>query len=399
MSPQRPAVAGRFVLLGANPTIDRVRIFYLVHDLVDAAVARRVAMLREAGAEVTVAGFCRADIAPAWIAGARAYNLGRSVQGRLGRRAMLSLWRALSLGAWSAAARNADLILARNLECVVIGAALQRRRARHAALVYELLDVHRTLLGSGQASQILRAVNDRLLRRCAAVIVSSPAFEREYLDRFHPGHAPALLWENRVYGVNPETAPSSHQGPPWRIGWFGAIRCRKSLQTLAAVVRNNPGLLEVDIRGRLADTDLGDVDAILRETPGLRYLGPYRYPHDLPEIYGRVHFTWAIDFFEAGLNSNWLLPNRLYEGGAMGVVPIALDGVETARWIQSRGIGVTLHGDLDEALERMLRAMTVDRYEALRGALAATPRSDFVACPDDAASMLAALASTCRPVQ
>ena len=42
---------------------------------------------------------------------------------------------------------------------------------------------------------------------------------------------------------------------------------------------------------------------------------------------GDVHFTWAIDFYEAGANSDWLLPNRLYEGGAHGAVPIALAGV------------------------------------------------------------------------
>ena len=56
----------------------RTRIAYLVHDLNDPAVARRIAMLRTAGADVAVAGFHRGARAPDAVAGAPATDLGRT---------------------------------------------------------------------------------------------------------------------------------------------------------------------------------------------------------------------------------------------------------------------------------------------------------------------------------
>ena len=54
---------------------------------------------------------------------------------------------------------------------------------------------------------------------------------------------------------------------PWRIGWFGAIRCRRSLLCLAEIARQHPGLVEVDIRGRITEAMGDDFQAIVDATP------------------------------------------------------------------------------------------------------------------------------------
>ena len=113
-------------------------------------------------------------------------------------------------------------------------------------------------------------------------------------------------------------------GEPWKIGWFGALRCRKSLELLAAFTRQMDGRFEVVLRGRPAYSEFDDFDGLVAAEPYIRFAGPYRNPEDLAAIYGEVHFSWAIDFFEEGLNSSWLLPNRLYEGCRFGAVPIAM---------------------------------------------------------------------------
>ena len=97
--------------------------------------------------------------------------------------------------------------------------------------------------------------------------------------------------------------------------WFGALRCTKSLELLAAFTRATQGRFEVVLRGRPARVEFDDFDGFVQAEPHMRFEGAYRNPGDLPSIYGEVHFSWAIDFFEEGMNSNWLLPNRLYEGG------------------------------------------------------------------------------------
>ena len=75
--------------------------------------------------------------------------------------------------------------------------------------------------------------------------------------------------------------------------------------------------------------------------PFLSYAGPYD-AGDLADLYSGVHLAWAIDYFEAGQNSAWLLPNRIYEGCLHGAIPIALAGTETASFIENLGIGIVL---------------------------------------------------------
>ena len=130
--------------------------------------------------------------------------------------------------------------------------------------------------------------------------------------------------------------------PPWRIGWFGALRCRRSLELLADFTRRQGGRFEVVLRGRPALSEFPDFHAFVEAEPYLSFRGPYRNPEDMAAIYGEVHFSWAIDFFEEGQNSEWLLPNRLYEGCRFGAVPISMGNTETGRFLNQQDIGVLL---------------------------------------------------------
>jgi len=366
-----------------------MRIAYFVHDLTDPAVGRRIAMLRAGGAEVVVFGFRRAEAAPPEVAGARAVDLGRTHDGRFGQR----LWRialaAVSVERWRGQLVRADVILARNLEMLAIAQAARISCRLYARLVYECLDVHRLMLDAGPKGQALRYVERALMRRCDLLMVSSPAFLTHYFEGVQglgrDLDLPTLLVENKILdldGVRPARRKPA-AGPPWRVGWLGAIRCQKSLDALCELARVRPDLVEVRIAGRPARTVFRDFDGQVVGAPGVSFSGPYTAA-DLPELYGNVHFVWAIDFMEAGLNSDWLLPNRLYEGPRHGAVPIALSGVETGRHLAQHGFGLPI-ADLDD-LEGVLEAMTPAAYAALRGQVEAQPDRAFAigrsACRD-----------------
>ena len=119
---------------------------------------------------------------------------------------------------------------------------------------------------------------------------------------------------------------------------------------------------------------------------------PWR-PADLAAIYGDVHLVWAIDLYDAGGNSDWLLMNRLYEGGLYGVVPIALASVATGRWLRRRGIGLLLEADqpIETALDATMARLDAASYLAARAAVAARPVSDFVHDAQDSVALVAAL--------
>jgi glycosyltransferase involved in cell wall biosynthesis len=368
------------------------RIAYLVHNLADAAVARRVTMLRAAGAEVSVAGFCRDATPPAEVSGARALSLGRTHDGALRQRAQQVIANRLRPARLLDAVAGADVIVARNLEMLVL-AGFAKRRARVPRLVYESLDIHRALLGSGPTRRVMRAIERALMRRADLLLSSSPAFLREYFVPLQRLAIPSLLVENKLLWLDgappvPVTPPPS---PPWRIGWFGNLRCARTLETLAELAQRAGGAIEILIAGKASPAEFPDFARQVAR-PHLHYHGPYT-PAELPDLYGRCHFAWAIDYFEEGLNSSWLLPNRLYEAASAGAVPIALETVETGRWLAGHGAGMLLRpGEERAGLLERLTTLGPAAYDAMRARVAAIPRTDVIADLDDCRALLRAVA-------
>lgn len=378
-----------------------MKLAYFVHDLADPAVARRVRMLRAGGAEPVVLGFRRTDTAPAEVGGAPAVDLGRTYDARLGHRAKATAMAALGAGRWRSLLAGSEVVMGRTLEALAVAAAARTLCGLKAPLVYECLDIHRLMLGTSAKSRAMRAVERALMRRARLLVVSSPAFLTHYFEPMQGlgGRLPieTLLVENKPLELGAGHAarrPMRAPVPPWRIGWMGAIRCRRSLDILTALAARRPDLVEVRIHGRPAYTEFADFDAQVAASPGVEFLGPYK-AEDLPRLYGDVHFSWAIDYMEEGLNSAWLLPNRIYESGRYGAVPIALDGVQTGRWLAERGFGVRL-GDPSE-LEGFLERLTPDAYARLRAELDAVPAEAFVADEEDCVRLVGALAGRGAP--
>ena len=230
----------------------------------------------------------------------------------------------------------------------------------------------------------MRAAERLLGRDSVLLMTSSPAFVREYFEPFRQLNAPVALLQNKVLEIAGKPAEGLRLAAPpaageaWKIGWFGALRCRKSLQLLAAFTRQMGGRFEVVLRGRPAYSEFDDFDRLVAAEPYVHFAGSYRNPEDLAAIYGEVHFCWAIDFFEEGLNSNWLLPNRLYEGCRFGAVPIAMRSTETGRFLADRHLGLLLDDPSADALAALLGGLGADEYAAKRQKIVAQDRGTWV---------------------
>jgi succinoglycan biosynthesis protein ExoL len=86
-----------------------------------------------------------------------------------------------------------------------------------------------------------------------------------------------------------------------------------------------------------------------------------------------------------------LLPNRLYEGCAQGVVPLALDGTEVAARLRTLGIGVIAQGAREDALRTALVGVDRAAMAGLRDRLAVVPRATWEAGPEDSLALVALL--------
>jgi succinoglycan biosynthesis protein ExoL len=313
--------------------------------------------------------------------------LARSRDAGFVQRIALVLFHLLRPGRLRQVACGAEVIVARNLEMLVLAAAVRDRGQR---LVYECLDIHRLMLRGDIVGRALRLLERRLLERCDLVLVSSPAYRREYFEGLQEYRGEVLLIENKVIGERAPPAPATTQaGPPWRIGWFGMLRCRRSLDLLCDLAGHSDGRVEVLIAGKPSPAVFDDFENRVAGAEGVTFTGPYR-PQDLAALYRGVHFSWCIDWFEEGLNSSWLLPNRLYESIANGAVPLALEGIETGRWLARAELGLRV-GSSDD-IARELGAMTPERFTQLSSAVARFPRGRVAFERDDHAKLVRRLA-------
>lgn len=372
-----------------------MKIGYFVHDLADAAVHRRVRMLLEGGASVVPCGFRRSAEPVSTICGVPAIDLGRTEDARLIRRIITVLRARFRLHRLPAELRDVDLVMARQLEMLVLAAAFRDRYRRHVSLVFECLDIHGMMLKTSLPGRLLRWLEGWYLRRSALLVISSPGFVTHYFRKMHRQLPPVRLIENRPLKSEGASAPAHQRrvgAPPWRIGWFGVIRCARSLDLLARLVCALPGQVEIVIRGKPARNTMPDFDRIVATTPGLTFLGPYDRATQLADIYADVHFTWAIDYYEAGGNSDWLLPNRLYEGGLQGAVPIARAGTQTGAWLAAHRAGVLLDEPLEQSLPAAIAHMTNTAYQAVTTATCAVPIADLVYTSRDATDLVQELA-------
>jgi glycosyltransferase involved in cell wall biosynthesis len=330
-------------------------------------------MLQAGGMTVTVIGFRRRIEPVREINSAPVIDLGVTRDGGFAQRVWAVFRTLLRFGIVTQAVLSADVCMARNLEMLVI--AVRARGNRR--LVYECLDIHRLLLGKGIIARSLGAIERFALTQTSLIITSSSRFVDDYFRLRRGVLCPILLVENKVLALEPSERRASTTdhgtmgGPPWVIGWFGMLRCRRSLLELTRIAAQSGGAIKVLIAGIASEKEFVDFAGTVASLTGLEFVGRYT-AEDLPQLYARVHFAWAIDFFEEGLNSAWLLPNRLYEAMAHGAVPVALTSVETGNWLKKNNVGITVQtpaSDLLALLARMDEA-TFQHHRAKIAALA-----------------------------
>ncbi len=366
------------------------RIAFFAHDAADAAVRRRIQGFRDDGLEVV--GFTmrrRDDVNPEW----ENVDLGRTFDGAYVQR-IKSIFRGAKL---AAAQRqklaSADVIYARNLDMLATAFLAKRYSGLKTPVIYEALDVHRLLTRKDLIGLVFRRIEGALLKRTRRLVVSSPGFLGNYFEKRHHGQYTASLIENRLaagadYADRP--APALPAFSPLRIGWIGVLRCKRSLGLLTRLARELGPAIQIELHGAPALTEVPDFHEQIQDLQNITYHGRYRSPEDLARIYNDLHVVWAGDFMEAGFNSSWLLPNRLYEGGYFGVPAIAPEGTQTAKWITARGAGFTIDEDLARNLLDLVRKLlgNPDLIAARRKRLLELPVDVFIARRGELAGLI-----------
>ena len=367
----------------------------------DARSVKRIAALTAQGWEVTGFTFHRdrgqPDPPPTW----ENIHLGNTYNRRYVQRAW-AIVRAFGI-VWRhrRRLREAGCLYVINPDNAFIALFGRLVCGRRVPLVVEIADIQPAMTQGGLKARFLRTLEKFVLRRSQLLLTTSPGFLRNYFEPVQNYSGPSFLLENKVYpsaaliaARQPRTAPA--QGAVWTIGFFGVLRCERSIEIICRLADAFPDRLRFVLRGVPAGIDEVDFRKNIASRPGICYGGPYSYPADLPSMYAGVDFNWCFDFSAAGANSAWLLPNRIYEGGLFHCPALAYEGTETEAWLRSHGLSITFGEDLFQKLYNFFSNLTIADWEKLRARCAEAPDELFAGEADYAAlnSRLMELAET-----
>jgi len=358
-------------------------IAFFAHERGDARVVKRISALQDQGWNITGFTFHRVrekqDIAPTW----NNIHLGTTYN----RRYLQRLWAFVkSVGVlWKNRhpLATAQVIYVINTDNALLALLGRWFGGGKAPIVLELADIQPAMTGSRLMSKSLRSIERFVLHRIALLVTTSPGFVREYFKPVQQFEGEIFLLENKVYPstslpatTEPRTSPIN-RAKPWMIGYFGAFRCRRSLELIHALAKRLGDRVHFILRGYAAGTISDEFENLLGKLPNLRFEGPYHYPDDLSTMYQAVDFNWAFDESDAAGNSAWLLPNRIYEGGCFGVPAIASSTTETGRWIEKHGYGWSFPEPLSETLAEFFESLDPANWEAIKNHCASQPRHQF----------------------
>jgi len=268
--------------------------------------------------------------------------------------------------------RAAKFIMARNFDMMFIGMLAKVLTGSKAKLVYDVPDVQEFFFGSGAKGKVFRFLEKIILSQISLLVVTSPGFVRGYFEKFQNFKGKHFVWENKLLseqmGEMPRSdkmdrhrANTSTTQSPWVVCWHGTLRCPKSMGILAETAKRMGSKVRFYLRGK--QTIYPELfEKTFAGIENVDFGGEYRTPDDLEEIYGPAHFNWCADYFDPEGNSPLLLPNRVYQGGALGVVPLTIEGQESANYVGEHKLGHVLPEASADALVEFLEAANWDEY-------------------------------------
>lgn len=367
------------------------------HNRRDTAFVRRVQSLQGQCDSLTTFTFRRdgeaAEPSPPWDN----IDLGYAEHAQFVKRLMLYATALLTVIRNRKVLAKADVIHARNLDIFLFAwLASVCSLVLRKPMVYECLDVHEALTKDNKVASILRWLEKRVLNRSSLLIVSSPGFMKNYFEPVQKYKRPHYLAENKLFFQDvvidrPLPATQQDDNKIITVAWVGIIRCAQTLALLKSAAQAMPTSLHIKISGLVSYFLIPDFDEQIAGIANIEFTGPYEWPQGLANAYADADFVWSQELSWRGHNSDWLIPNRVYEGSYFGVQSLALANTQTGSFVTQRDIGYTLVDDQSQTLLDFLSQCDIAALHKKRNALLTRDVDEFVASGNDAQKYLDAV--------
>lgn len=272
--------------------------------------AKRIDMLKSNGFSVNALTFER-DYHKGRVPDCDVFSLGRISKGQYAKR-ILTLARVIPV--LRRKTRHADVIYVFGLDLALL--AMVANSFRGKPVVLEVGDIRPIQVKQGLIGAAMRFISRKVYRHCELLVVTADEFVSGYYNPAPPEPTPHLVIENKLEpGFYPtqdrlDASQSPHPASEalstkndstssstvaasgvTRIGYFGLLRSKWSFETLEKYAASNPHTVEIIVAGAVQEGH--EAFASMIALPNVNYLGPYRSPDDLPQLYLQVDLVWA----------------------------------------------------------------------------------------------------------
>ena len=347
---------------------------------------KRLRQLKAAGLDVTAAAFAR-DYFPGSPGPVEVEPLGEIPHGGyFGRaRAYTAVRRLIRAGG------PFDVIYAFGTDLGL----LARLSAWKPRVIVEIGDIREVLVSSGMAARAIQVLDSAVVRAADGLVVTSARFVEDYYQRLR-GITPrrVLLLENKIDHATWTAMQSQIQEvrsgrspavPPGvlTIGYFGVLRCPFTWKVLSSWAAADPAHRRVLVRGHLGEGAPSREE--MAEAPGVTFGGPYRWPEELPDLYGQVDMVCAAAPVRADHldNKAWARANRFYESCCFQKPLMVSRGGGDEPDVMEFGIGIGVPFDRPREALEAISAIDSEDLARWKEGLRRVPQSVYVETEDE----------------
>lgn len=253
-------------------------------------------------------------------------------------------------------------------------------KKKHQLIVYEVADIRPLMSGKKIRSKFARWFERYLLQFVSHVVVTSPKFITGYF-----GSIQGIKREN-FFSVLENKLPTDLSLPvkpmfmsnKIRIGYFGLLRCEKTLLILGQLLKEYPGQFEIKVYGRFT-VDHEKIDEFLA-LPDVGYFGEYVWPTDLPSMYSSVDIVWACYPYDSITPGNWqwAMTNRYYESCYFSKPMIVMDDSGDNNQVIRYKIGLSYDLSSASITQQIAKDLTQEKIASITANYRNLPKSAYM---------------------
>lgn len=288
--------------------------------------------------------------------------------------------------------RKVKFVYVFGFDCAFLAILMKKICLLDYKIIYEIADIRRIVMENTLKGKMVRYLEKLIIKNSQLVVTTSQAFVDNYINKkLKLTDFNYFVLENKLDDSLKEynICKANWTGDsPLKIGCFGLMRYERSIQLLIDIAKKHPDKFVIIFRGYVIGEN-NNIKKILEEAslmPNVYWLGEYKSPCDLPNIYSEVDVSWVVYDWKASCemhNIKWALANKLYESIYFSCPIIVRKDTEMEKRVINLGVGWGVDLEKPDRVEEFLLGLSPSLiFNAVEKCKKIKNRKDFFVIED-----------------